>query len=1387
MKQEKRIRPGKWYTEFDENGSCTAAVYDASYRELLGFESEEEYVNAQKTWTDSIHPDDAERLNASLAECVRKHPEGMDYDIEYRMMTKSGYRWFHDHGRCLRREDGSLIRCDGVAFDIQDLIDTENEHRTLTENNVRMLALEENIISFYDVDLETGRYERYVKDEALGNSLAEEKDDFFRDAAQTVLQVVCPADRLDTLKVLDRTFIREALELDNHFNHCYRLIADGKTVWAKLRIVYKDAQKRHVIIGTFNAEEEISIREREEAQRKETEEKLRHERLRREVLNYMIDNDDDPIELLKNFAERIRMLINCDQVIYRDLEETRIMVNSPAIEKTWSVPIEFCMRCQHFDAHHPMYAGGYTEMDNCQEGWQGIPVYHECPIKSSLTRIVYCDGEVAGYLAIHFVQNYHRFTDNERTTLEEFTRILSISLSRYKARSENKELKQLADMQRQLQEAYDRVNEVNLRNELLYEISKAIKWSYCIGPDDRIVSSSFADRENSQLDSSKFEDPVAWLKIVHPADKERAMNAFDTVIHDRTGKTPYEVTYRIKAADGSYIWLKSSGRIILRNDGMRELFGMSVDVSDQMAKEREQQDRLQSNLEIIGALAADYSSVYYIDVDSGKVTPYSMNEETQRVMAEIFRQNELYPAAFQAYVDQFVYEPDRRMMLQAGRKQNILEKLSGSDSYSITFRGLTEGTVMFCEMKFVVAHKENGRIMSLGLGFAYKDKEIMAQYINEKLVAEYISAFMVDLNRDRYRIYRHPDSTGVMDRPDRIWSLAMADFAGECEPEYFELIRSIGRPEFLKEELANEDRREYTYRFPSATKPWRRCVIQVLDRMDGVPGNVVATFMGIDDYQAKVIDQQKQLEAQQQELQQALAMAQSANRAKTTFLNNMSHDIRTPMNAIIGYTGLAAGHIDNKEQVQNYLGKIAQSSEHLLSLINDVLDMSRIESGKMNLDEKPENLSDIIHTLRDIIQADIRSKQLDLFVDAVDVNDENILCDKLRLNQVLLNILSNAVKYTAAGGTVTVRVTEKTVKPSGYACYEFRVKDNGMGMDREFLKTIFDPFTRVRSSTVSGIQGTGLGMAITKNIVDMMGGTIEIESEPGKGTEVILLFDFKLQSTPKTPEEIPELKGVRALVADDDTNTCLSICSMLEDIGMRDEWCTSGKEAVIRAEAAHKKGDPFKVYIIDWIMPDMNGIETTRRIRKVIGDDAPIIILTAYDWSDVEEEAREAGVTAFVSKPMFPSDLPRVLHKCIGREPAPNTMEVLSYDFTGRKILLVEDNAMNREIATEILTENGFIIDTAEDGDIAVEKINRACSGDYDLILMDIQMPRMDGYEATRRIRALGSDISRIPILAMTANAFEEDRKLALEAGMNEHIAKPIDIVKLKKTLARFL
>ncbi|MDE7229764.1 MAG: response regulator [Oscillospiraceae bacterium] len=516
-------------------------------------------------------------------------------------------------------------------------------------------------------------------------------------------------------------------------------------------------------------------------------------------------------------------------------------------------------------------------------------------------------------------------------------------------------------------------------------------------------------------------------------------------------------------------------------------------------------------------------------------------------------------------------------------------------------------------------------------------------------------------------------------------------------------------------------------------------------------------------------------------LENALAQANRASSAKSAFLSNMSHDIRTPMNAIIGFTTLALSRLDNIESVEECLKKISISGDHLLRLINDVLDMSRIESGKVFLEENPASLSDITAGLKNILQSEIAAKDLEFHINTVNVYDENIICDRLRLNQILLNLLSNAIKYTPEGGSITFRISENAGARDGYANYEFLIKDNGIGMDKEFLAKIFEPFERERNSTLSGIQGTGLGMAITKNLVDLMNGSIEVDSEKGVGTEVTLTFSFKLYGSGEDLVDYSLFKGHRALIIDESSEVCESVSSMLRMLGIRADSADSAESAV----ELIKKYNNYSAVIIDHDLSATDSINAVKEIRAALPGSVPIIMQSAHDKSKFEDEARAAGVSAFCSKPLFLSEL----RGCLAELLSADSRKIDSHIRSGEKIrsgriLLTEDNELNREIAETILTEAGFEVETAENGKEAVDMLTAKGAGYYKLVLMDVQMPVMNGYEATRAIRALDdSGLSSIPIIAMTANAFDEDRQAAINSGMNAHIAKPINIKTVFETL----
>ncbi len=809
--------------------------------------------------------------------------------------------------------------------------------------------------------------------------------------------------------------------------------------------------------------------------------------------------------------------------------------------------------------------------------------------------------------------------------------------------------------------------------------------------------------------------------------------------------------------------------------------GVAIDVTKERAYE---QEIIQKNQMMEKVFTSIDCGVMLHSLDGKRVL--SINKAALRILG--------YESLDELMADGFdlvactIVETDR------GKLEECIKKLEKEgDTVSIQYRVQHKNGELLHIMGNIKLLEENGELFYQRFLLDCTEQKLEEQR-NEKRQEELIRALSIDYNivccfdldldlgislrnNEEGRAFI-PDSQGRISFQESM-DHYIREFVHEDDQK---LVREQACAENLTKELSEKKQYYVNYR---AVSQGKTKYFQLKAVRTGAWKGQHGIVLGI-----RCVDEETRNEMEKKTLlENALMQAKRASKAKSLFLSNMSHDIRTPMNAIVGFTALAITHVDEKEQVEEYLKKIMTSGNHLLSLINDVLDMSRIESGKMHLDEKPCSLPDILHGLRSILQADIHAKNLDLYIDAVDIMDEDIYCDKLRLNQVLLNLLSNAVKYTAAGGMVTMRIIQKAGAPKGYANYEFNIRDTGIGMSEEFVSHIFEPFEREKSSTASKIQGTGLGMAITKNIVDMMNGTIEVKSEQGSGTEVNVCFTFRLNTDAKEPGDIPELKNCRALVIDDDFNTCDSVTYMLTQIGMRAEWTLSGKEALLRTRQAVARGDHYIVYVIDWMLPDMNGIEVTRRIRKETGEDVPIILLTAYDWLEIEEEAKEAGVTAFCSKPLFYSELHRCLHSIVDIEgEGKEDEEEISERRNAGRILLAEDNELNQEIATAILQDAGFSVEVAENGNIAVNMLKKSEPGYYQLVLMDVRMPEMNGYEATKAIRKLENpQLSSIPIFAMTANAFEEDKKEALACGMNGHLAKPIEVEVLFETLDKIL
>lgn len=790
------------------------------------------------------------------------------------------------------------------------------------------------------------------------------------------------------------------------------------------------------------------------------------------------------------------------------------------------------------------------------------------------------------------------------------------------------------------------------------------------------------------------------------------------------------------------------------------------------------------------------SGSWYFDCDeNGQITRVVWGRRFREMLG---CKNEMdFPNELQSWADRL--HPDDKERTLASLTHAMQDK-TGFYQYNVEYRmRMKDGSYEWFRANAEVSRRLDGSVRRIVGIFVNINAEKQAELerenydhlrsANERMdkviqsLVKLVNRFVIcNLETDTYMLYGMEHSETVYEKEGgyTAWITQVADrYKPLMEEEKLEDYLSVAN---LQRRLGTADdviQFEYS---DSLMNRYKRMVILPHEWRDGRLCQVLLVSQDI------TAEKEAEIKSRQA-LKDAFDAATKASRAKTEFLANMSHDIRTPMNAIVGMTAIAGANIDQKEKVIDCLSTITQSSRHLLGLINEVLDMSRIESGNVSLTEEEFNLSELTDNLIAMVKDSIAAHHHHFEVHLRKIEHENVRGDSLRIQQVFTNIMSNAVKYTPDGGNILFSIEEKPTRHSDIGCYEFIVEDNGVGMSEEFLKVIFEPFTRVDDKRTTQIQGTGLGMAITKNIVSMMGGSIKVDSTPGKGSRFTVDIFLKLQE--EKDKKIGELADLPVLVVDDDHACCEGTVAILSDIGMKGEWVDNGRLAVERVRRRHEQSDDYFAIIMDWQMPDMDGIETTRKIRKIVGHEVTIIVMSAYDYTEIEQEAREAGVDAFITKPMFKSKISRALHDIVrGDSQRADTYldGIRKSHYDGRRILLVEDNELNGEIAKEIIEMTGARVDIVTDGEEAIHRIEQVADGYYSLIFMDIQMPKLNGYQAATAIRSMDREwTSSLPIIAMTANAFTEDVLMAKAAGMNEHIAKPLDMNKLCDILKRWM
>ena len=926
---------------------------------------------------------------------------------------------------------------------------------------------------------------------------------------------------------------------------------------------------------------------------------------------------------------------------------------------------------------------------------------------------------------------------------------------------------------------------------LVNESIHSAPWTLECDETGRIVRASWSHAFRQILgyhDALDFPNQLdAWSELLHPEDKDRVMTLLLKTVADKTNTTKFSVEYRLKLQYGPYQWFRASAEVIRRLDGTASrITGIIYNI------EEEKQSRMQAQRAAAFHRAFTNANLceYYVNLEQNTFDTFKVEAS----LMTAFEQSQTWDELIKFFVDNYVVEQDKQKVTEFYDRAYITEKLKvletelrqecrivldGEERWvsNVVMRGEIEDSeyAMIFLRDITESKAETARRMQMASDNASMDLLI-------KSMVRLLDRFVVcDLENDRYRFY---NLQGEM-----IYAPTGAyhDFVEQVVAKYktlepLDALAALISPENIRKNLQDEND-IYKFEYCSIDENTYKIASFIPLEWDGTK-LVKALLASMD------VSQEKKAEIESHKaLKDAYRAAENANCAKTEFLSNMSHDIRTPMNAIVGLTAIAGANIESQDRVVECLGKITKSSRHLLGLINEVLDMARIESGRMSLAEEDFSLPELVDNLLTLTKPAIDEHKHQLEVHVEHIEHEAVCGDSLRIQQIFVNLMSNAVKYTPDGGNITLTIKEKPNGFSELGCYEFSIEDNGIGMTPEFQKIMFEPFSRADDHRTTKVQGTGLGMAIARNIVNLMNGDIQVESAPNKGTKITVTVYLKLQENEKEQEK--ELLDLPVLVVDDDKTCCESTVATLQEIGIAGEWVLTGKEAVERCYARHETNSDYFAVILDWKMPEMDGIATARRIRECVGEDVTIIILTSFEFSEIEEEARAAGVDAFMAKPLFRSRLTATLRQFTSGKKEKNARNYLEdfakTDYTGKRLLLVEDNDLNREIATEILGMTGVTVETAENGKIAVEKVAAAPEHWYSLVLMDIQMPVMNGYEATAAIRSLPGSRGKVPIIAMTANAFAEDVQLAKNTGMNEHIAKPLDLNKLNDVLKQWL